>query len=162
MGNVRIRVNTHGLLDYAKAGREAVRDVRRAVEHVLLIGRTEARTKITSQFRVRTGRLQMESARGMKFKINTDGHAVLGRIAPLPHLMNIFERGATLPARTIGPRSAEVLSMPTASGAVYFGTSADIPSTRLRPRPVILPASQAMEQKGSDIFERLMRRVGHP
>lgn len=160
MGKIRVRVNTHGLLDYAKAGREAVQEVRKAVEHVLSIGRTEARNRITSQFRVRTGRLQMESARGMKSKINVDGHGFLGRIAPLPHLMNIFEGGATLPARTIVPRDGRVLSMPTAGGEVYFGMSADIPSVRLRPRPVILPASQAMEQKGSAWFERVMRRVG--
>lgn len=160
MGNVRVRVNTHGLLDYAKAGRATLTDVRKAVEHVLSIGRTEARRRITSQFRVRTGRLQGESARGMKSKVNTQGHGFLGRVAPLPHLMNIFEQGATLPSRTIVARSGGVLAMPTASGEVYFGTRANIPSVKLRPRPVILPASQAMEQQGSEWFERVMRRVG--
>lgn len=157
---IRIRVNTHGLLNYAKTGEEAARDVLRAVEHVLSIGKTEARNRITAQFRTRTGRLQGESARGMRSKINLDGHGFLGRIAPLPHLMNIFERGATLPARTIVPRSADVLAMPTASGETYFGTRAEIPSVRLRPRPVILPASQAMERGAEQIFARLMRRVG--
>lgn len=160
MGKIRVRVNTHGLLDYAKAGRAAVQDVRRAVEYTLSVGRTEARTQIRAQFRARTGRLLRESARGMKSKISVEGHGFLGRIAPLPHLMNIFEGGATLPARTIVPKSGRVLSMPTASGEVYFGMSADIPSVSLRPRPVILPASQAMEQKGSEFFERVMQRVG--
>lgn len=160
MGAIRIRVNTHGVLDYAQTGKKAVREVRQAVEHVLLIGRTEARTTITSQFRVRTGRLQGESARGMKAKIALEGARFFGRIAPLPHLMNIFERGATLPARTLVPRSGGILAMPTAAGVTYFGTSADLPTVKLRPRPVILPASQAMESKGSAIFERLMARVG--
>lgn len=157
---IRVRINTHGLLDYARAGQVAVKDVRRAVEYTLSLGRTEARTRIASQFRVRTGRLHRESARGMKSKIDLDNHRFFGRVAPLPHLMNIFEGGATLPARTIVPRSGGVLSMPTAAGAVYFGASADIPSVRLRPRPVILPASQVMEQRGSAFFERVMRRVG--
>lgn len=161
MGNVRVRIHAQGLLNYAQTGREALGQVKRAIEHVLSVGATDARNSIRSQFRVRTGRLLMESARGMKKKVTLDGYRSLGRVAPLPHLMNIFEGGATLPARTITPKSAQVLAMPTSSGEVYFGRSADIPSVTLRPRPVILPASQSMERAAPEIFERILRHLGH-
>lgn len=131
MPTVTLKVNGSGLLDYAKAGREAVKEVKRVVGRVLNIGRKEARQKISSEFQTRTGFLRRQ-ARRMQTKTTVTQAEVKGRVTPLPRLMNIFERGAQL-----------------ANGRGY-----------LRPRPVITPAGEAMERGAKEQFDRILRQVG--
>ena len=131
MATVMIKVNGTGLLDYAKAGREAVRDVKKVVRQVLNVGRKEARQQISSQFTRRTGYLNRQSRR-MQTKAVVTQAEVKGRVSPIPRLMNIFEHGATL-----------------SNGR---GT--------LRPRPVITPAGEVMERDAHKMFEQLVRGIG--
>lgn len=131
MAMVTIKVNGAGLLDYAKAGREAVNDVKKVVRQVLNIGRKEARQRISSQFQVRTGMLRKQ-ARRMQTKATVAQAEVKGRVSPIPNLMNIFERGAQL-----------------SNGRGF-----------LRPRPVVMPAGAAMESGAKERFAQLLGRVG--
>jgi hypothetical protein len=131
MATVTVKVNGVGLLDYAKAGREAVKEVQKTVRAVLNVGRKEARQRISSEFRVRTGFLRRQ-ARRMQTKAMVTQAEVKGRVAPIPRLVNIFENGAHL-----------------ANGRGF-----------LRPRPVVTPAAAAMERGAVAQFEKILRRVG--
>lgn len=130
MATVTVKVNGSGLLDYAKAGREAVREVNKTVRQVLNVGRKEARQKISSEFAVRTGFLRRQ-ARRMQTNAKTTQAEVKGWVKPIPRLMNIFEGGATLN-----------------NGA------------HLRPRPVVSPAALAMERDAMPMFEKILSRIG--
>lgn len=131
MPSVVITVDKSGLLDYARAGREAVRDVKKVVRQVLNVGRKEARQRISAEFQVRSGYLRRQ-ARRMQTVAQVTQAEVKGRVSPLPRLMNIFEHGATL-----------------AHGRGY-----------LRPRPVVQPAGDLMEKQAPDAFERLVKGIG--
>lgn len=131
MATVTVKVNGAGLLDYAKAGREAVKEVKKAVGRVLNAGRKEARQRISADFGVRTGFLRRQ-ARRMQTKTTVTQAEVKGRVTPLPRLLNIFEHGAQL-----------------SNGRGY-----------LRPRPVIAPARTVMEKQAPEEFERILRQVG--
>lgn len=127
----RVKVNGAGLLNYAKAGREAVAEVKKAMRRVLNAGRTKARQEISSQFKVRTGFLRRQ-ARKMQTKVSVKAAEVKGQVSPIPRLMNIFERGATL-----------------AHGRGH-----------LQPRPVIAPASGTMEGIAEAEFDKVLKGVG--
>lgn len=131
MGVIRLRVNGAGLLDYAKAGKEAFKRVKKAMSKVLNAGRTSARREIASQFQVRTGRLKA-AARKMQTRVTIKASEVKGQISPLPLLLNIFEHGATL-----------------SHGRGF-----------LRPRPVIAPASTKMEEMADKEFNTVLAEVG--
>lgn len=131
MATVTVKVNGSGLLDYAKAGRDAFKEVQNTVRSVLNVGRKEARQRISSQFRVRTGFLRRQ-ARSMQTKATVTNAEVKGRVAPIPRLMNIFERGAHL-----------------AHGRGF-----------LQPRPVITPAADAMQREAPKQFERILNKIG--
>lgn len=131
MAILTVRLEKTGLLDYAKAGREAFNEVRKTTRQVLNVGRKEARRKISSEFQVRTGYLRKQ-ARRMQTKAIVSRAEVKGQVIPIPRLMNIFERGATL-----------------SNGR---GT--------LRPRPVVTPAATVMQSEGIKMFEAMMRKVG--
>lgn len=127
----RLKVNGAGLLNYAKAGREAVAEIKKAMRRVLNAGRTEARRQISGQFRVRTGFLRRQS-RKMQTKVSVKAAEIKGQVSPIPRLMNIFEGGATL-----------------ASGRGH-----------LAPRPVVAPASRTMEGMAQAEFDKVLRGVG--
>ncbi|MGL4296274.1 MAG: hypothetical protein ACRCTG_11200 [Aestuariivirga sp.] len=127
----RVKVNGAGLLNYAKAGREAVDEVKKAMRRVLNAGRTKARQEISAQFKVRTGFLRRQS-RKMQTKVSVRAAEVKGQVSPLPRLLNIFERGATL-----------------AQGRGH-----------LRPRPVVAPASRTMEGIAEAEFDKVLKGVG--
>lgn len=127
----QVKVNGAGLLNYAKAGREAVAEVKKAMRRVLNAGRTEARRKISSEFGVRTGFLRRQS-RKMQTKVSVKAAEIKGQVSPIPRLMNIFEGGATL-----------------AHGRGF-----------LRPRPVIAPASRTMEGLAQAEFDKVLQGVG--
>lgn len=127
----RLKVNGAGLLNYAKAGREAVAEVKKAMRRVLNQGRTEARRRISSEFAVRTGFLRRQS-RKMQTKVSVKAAEIKGQVSPIPRLMNIFEGGATL-----------------AQGRGH-----------LRPRPVVAPASRTMEGMAVDEFAKVLKGVG--
>lgn len=131
MATIKIHVNGKGLLDYAKAGKEAVKRVKTAMRKVLNAGRTEARRQIASQFQVRTGRLRAAS-RKMQTRVSVKQSEIKGQIAPLPRLLNIFENGATL-----------------AHGRGF-----------LQPRPVIAPASKSMQDSAEKEFAAVLAEVG--
>jgi hypothetical protein len=131
MATIQLRVNGKGLLDYAKAGKEAFKRVKTAMRKVLNTGRTKARQRISSEFAVRTGRLKAD-ARKMQTKVTVKASEVKGQITPLPRLLNIFERGATL-----------------AKGRGF-----------LQPRPVIGPASDTMEGSAEKEFNAVLAEVG--
>lgn len=127
----RLKVNGTGLLNYAKAGREAVSEVKKAMRRVLNAGRTEARRKISASFGVRTGYLRRQS-RKMQTKVSVKAAEIKGQVSPIPRLMNIFEGGATL-----------------AQGRGH-----------LAPRPVVAPASRTMEGIAVAEFDKVLRGVG--
>ena|SRR3990167_7820259 len=127
----RLKVNGAGLLNYAKAGREAVAEVKKAMRRVLNAGRTKARQEISSQFKVRTGFLRRQS-RKMQTTVSVKAAEVKGQITPLPRLLNIFERGATL-----------------AQGRGH-----------LQARPVVAPASRTMEGIAEAEFDKVLKGVG--
>lgn len=127
----RVKVNGAGLLNYAKAGREAVVEVKRAMRRVLNAGRTDARRQINAQFQVRTGFLRRQ-ARKMQTKVSVKAAEIKGQVSPIPRLMNIFEGGATL-----------------AHGRGH-----------LAPRPVVAPASRTMEGAAVTEFDKVLRGVG--
>lgn len=131
MPSVVIKIDNSGLLDYAKAGREAVRDVKKIVRQVLNMGRKEARQRISAEFEVRTGYLRRQGRR-MQTSATVSHAEVKGRVSPLPRLTNIFEHGATL---SNGRGS-------------------------LRPRPVVQPAGDLMEKQAPEAFERLVKGIG--
>lgn len=131
MASVTVKVDNSGLLNYAKAGREAVRDVKKVVRQVLNMGRKEARQRVSSEFDTRTGYLRRQ-ARRMQTAVKVTQAEVKGRVSPLPRLMNIFEHGATL-----------------ANGRGY-----------LRPRPVVQPAADVMERQAPEAFERIVKGIG--
>lgn len=130
MATVTVKLNVSGLLNYSKAGRDAFKEVRKAVSQVLNIGRKEARQRISADFGVRTGFLRRQ-ARKMQTSAKISQSEVRGRVAPIPRLMNIFEGGAHL-----------------TNGAF------------LRPRPVVTPAASAMERGYKAPFEKIMAEIG--
>lgn len=131
MASVTLKIDGRGLLDYAKAGREAVREVKKAIRRALNVGRKEARRQISSQFAVRTGFLRRQ-ARRMQTKATVATAEIKGKVAPIPRLMNIFEHGATL-----------------AQGRGF-----------LRPRPVIAPAARVMEEAAVKEVRAILAKVG--
>ena len=131
MARWSVNVNTKGLLDYVKAGKEAMTRVKKAVRRVMNVGRTEARRQIGSQFRVRTGFLKRQ-ARKMQTRVIVKPSEIKGQVSPIPRLMNIFEGGATL-----------------AYGRGY-----------LAPRPVVTPAASSMKLTAPKEFEQVLQEVG--
>ena len=128
---VKIKVHAKGLLDYVKAGKGAMQQVRKAMSRVLNVGRKEARQRISQDFGVRTGFLRRQ-ARRMQTKVTVSKTEIKGEVKPIPRLMNIFEHGATL--------------------AKGRGT--------LRPRPVVAPGQQAMDHAASREFNQVLAEVG--
>lgn len=159
MATVRVKVDGSGLLDYAKAGRDAVREVKKAMSRVLNLGRKEARQRIASQFTSRTGFLRRQARRMQTQTIVTQAE-VKGRVTPIPRLMNIFEDGATIPARTIQVKNAKALMIVRPPLNVMFARSAQVPSVSLRARPVVQPAADLMEKRAPEEFERIIKQVG--
>lgn len=131
MASVRVTVDRSGLLDYAKAGRDAVKDVKKVVRQVLNVARKEARQRISADFGVRSGFLRRQSRR-MQTGVTVTQAEVKGRVSPIPRLMNIYEHGATL-----------------ANGRGY-----------LRPRPVVQPAADLMAKQAPEAFEKLVKEIG--
>lgn len=126
-----ITINKRGLLDYAKAGRDAVRDVQKVVRSVMNSARKTARRRIAAEFRTRTGYLKRQSRR-MQTKAIVSRAEVKGQVLPIPRLMNIFERGATL-----------------AHGRGF-----------LRPRPVVRPAQEDIIKEAPRKLDEILAKVG--
>lgn len=131
MARWSVKLERTGLLDYAKAGKQALNEVRKATRQVLNLGRKEARRKIGAEFQVRTGFLKKQ-ARRMQTKATVTRGEVRGVVSPIPRLMNIFEKGATL-----------------AKGRGV-----------LRPRPVVTPAATVLRTEAHKVFDAVLRRVG--
>ena len=131
MYKVTVKPNVRGLLNYAKAGKQAVGEIKKAVRTVLNLGRKTARQQISSQFGTRTGFLRRQS-RKMQTSVTVKSYEISGRVSPIPRLMNIYERGATL-----------------ARGRGY-----------LHPRPVVGPAAQAMEPAAVRVLTAVINKVG--
>lgn len=128
---VQVKVHAAGLLNYAKAGKEAVQKIRKTMRTILNVGRTAARRRISAEFRSRTGFLRRQ-ARKMQTKVSVRAAEIKGQVTPIPRLMNIFEHGATL-----------------AHGRGI-----------LRPRPVVGPGQRAMEGVAGQAFEQIIAEVG--
>lgn len=128
---IRLKLHAVGLLNYAKEGRKAVTRIKKAMNRVLNVGRKEARRRISSEFEVQTGFLRRQ-ARRMRNDVSVKGYEIKGRITPIPKLMNIFERGATL-----------------AQGRGV-----------LRPRQVVAPSQRAMDAMAHDELAKVLDEVG--
>lgn len=127
---VKSKIYAPGLLNYAQRGREAVQQIRKAMRKVANAGRTEARRRIASEFRPRTGFLRRQS-RKMQTKVDVKPGEIKGRVTPIPRLMNIFEHGATL-----------------AHGRGI-----------LRPRPVVAPGQAAMNASATTELAKVMETI---
>ncbi len=128
---VTTRLYGIGLLNYAKEGKQAVQKIRKALTSAVNYGRTVARQRIASQFRVRTGTLKRQ-ARGMRTVVTVRGGEIKGQVKPLPNLLNIFEHGATL-----------------AHGRGHLAA-----------RPVVVPAQRAMEGAATKALGDVVAQVG--
>lgn len=128
---VQLKVHAAGLLNYAKAGQDAVKRIKVAMRRVVNAGRTEARRRISADFGVRTGLLRRR-ARSMQTKVTVKAAEIGGRVTPLPRLLNIFESGATL-----------------AHGRGI-----------LRPRPVVAPAQVSMDTAATNALQQILAEVG--
>lgn len=131
MAGIRLKVHADGLLDYAKAGKEAVAKIRVAMRRIANAGRTAARRQINAQFRVRTGFLRRQ-ARAMQTQVTIKASQISARVKPIPRLMNIFEGGATL-----------------AHGRGF-----------LHARPVVGPAKDVMEVSAFVELDGILREMG--
>ncbi|MCS6289428.1 MAG: hypothetical protein H8K10_10670 [Nitrospira sp.] len=129
--NLQVKLNTKGLLDYAKEGKQAVQKIRKAMRVSVNVARTRARREITGQFAVRTGGLK-RAARKMQTQVWVKKSEVLGWVSPLPRLLNIFEGGATL-----------------ANGRGF-----------IQPRPVIGPSSVDMQRSAEKELSAVLAEVG--
>ncbi len=144
---IRTKFRAVGLLNYAKQGKEALKAIKRALYKSLNAGRRVARQQISSQFQVRSGGLkrqagrmrpqlgifkQLRARRGGPSKGSTTPYEIGGRVTPIPKLMNIFEGGATL-----------------ARGRGF-----------LRPRPVVGPGQEAIDQAATREFQKIMHGIG--
>lgn len=125
-----VKVNAIGLLEYAQAGKEAIKDIKEAVTSVLNVGRAEARSQIASEFGVRTGMLRMQSGK-MRPQVVVKNYLIGGRVKPLPNLMNIYEGGAHL------------------HNGGY-----------LHPRPVVRPGAEAMERIAEERLDAVVAKIG--
>lgn len=127
-------------LDIGKKAQQRIRTVMRAVAN---IGRKEARHKISTQFRRRTGRLHKD-ARRIRTTVNVRPGLVSAKVGPMPRLLNIFEHGATIPAREIMPKRRKALKLRGqeifARGPIQVGAAV------LQPRPVMKPALGEMDK----------------
>lgn len=128
---IQIKVIASGLLNYAREGREAVKAILKAMFKTLNAGRRVARQQIRQQFQVRTGGLRRQAGR-MRPKVTIKDYEISGKVTPIPWLMNIFERGATL-----------------AQGRGF-----------LQPRPVVQPGQAAIDQTGRQELEKIMAGIG--
>lgn len=128
---IQVKVIARGLLDYAKAGREAVKAIRKAMYRAMNAGRRTARQQIRSQFQVRTGFLRRQAGK-LRPKVTIKDYEIRGTVTPIPRLMNIFESGATL-----------------AHGRGF-----------LHPRPVVRPGQDAIDQTGRQELEKIMAGIG--
>jgi hypothetical protein len=128
---VSVKVHAAGLLNYVQAGRDAVTEVRKAMRRIANVARTEARRRIHSEFQARTGFLRRK-ARAMQTEVAVKSSEITARVKPIPRLMNIFERGATL----------------TNGRGV------------LRPRPVVSPAQVSMDKAGTEQLNKILAGVG--
>ncbi len=128
---ISTKVHAVGLLNYAKEGREAVTKIKKAMRTIANAGRTEARRRIASEFRTRTGFLRRQS-RKMQTQVSVKSAEISGRVVPIPRLMNIFESGATL-----------------AHGRGM-----------LRARPVVGPAQTAMNSLAAKELVHVLGEVG--
>lgn len=127
---IRIRATAPGLVNFVNAGRIATDEVKKTMRAVLNVGRTTLRQEIAAQFRVRTGRLRAD-ARKTQTRVSIKRSEIKGQITPLPRLLNVFEGGAVL----------------------AYGRGI------LEPRPVIRPASKAMEAMANQEFTAMLGRV---
>lgn len=128
---IQAKIQAHGLLDYAKAGKGAVQDIRKSMRTILNVGRTDARRRIAAEFTPRTGFLKRQ-ARKMQTKVTVKAAEIRGQVTPIPRLMNIFEHGATL-----------------AQGRGI-----------LRARPVVAPAQQSMDTLAPRVLGAVLEKVG--
>ena len=127
---VQVKVIASGLLDYAKQGKQAVKNIRVALRKALNVGRTESRQRINADFGTRTGFLRRQ-ARKLQTSVTVRESLIKGRVKPIPRLMNIFEGGATL--------------------AHGRGT--------LRARPVVAPAQAKMDIAAYLELSKVMQQV---
>lgn len=128
---VKVWSTSPGLLNYVNTGREAAQKIRKVLRRTANAGRTAARRKIASEFQVRSGFLLRQS-RKMQTNVTVKSHVIKAEVKPIPRLMNIFERGATL-ARGRGI---------------------------LRPRPVVAPAQGVMDEAAIREINHVLREVG--
>jgi len=128
---VHVKVDRTRLLDYAKAGKEAVRKIRKAMYRIMNAGRKESRQRISAKFASRTGGLRRR-ARRMRSKVDVKSYEIKGRVKPLPRLLNIFEGGATL-----------------SQGRGF-----------IQPRPVVGPGQQAIDKTAVKELNAVMSGIG--
>lgn len=155
---VQMKVHAAGLLDYAKAGKEAVKRIKVAMRRVLNVGRKEARQRIASEFNSRSGFLRRQS-RKMQTKVIVKSYEIKGKVTPIPRLMNIFENGATVPFRNNLPKKGTAIRF-LSEGEPVFYRATQINGFHLRPRPVVAPARRAMEAVAHKEFDQILREVG--
>ena len=159
MATIQIKVNGAGLLNYAQAGRDAGLAIQQAMRRVLNVGRTAVRRQIAAQFTRRTGFLARQS-RKMQTKVSVKASEIKGQITPLPRLLNIFEHGAQVPARTNAPKNGHVIRFVIPPQAPIFATGSRIGAFRLAPRPIIAPASRSMEAMAKGEFGKVLQGMG--
>lgn len=159
MGVITARLDRRGLIDYVAVAKEAKKEVRDLMKSVANAGRKEARQSISSQFRRRTGKLAKQ-ARGIRTSVSVRTAEVSAMVGPLPNLSNIFEKGATIPAREISPKRAQAVRFMGGSGeAVFARGKVSMKGFALAARPTKAPALGRMVSVGETQAGLMLERI---
>lgn len=144
--NFRIRWNTSGLLNYVHTGQVTLRRLKDAMRKVANGGRTTSRRLISSQFVRRTGRLAKD-ARAIRAQAIAKQSQVSAKVGPMPSLLNIFEKGATIPSMTIKAKRAKAMALSGGGwDGIFVKGEVIAGGGRLDPRPVMAPSLNVMEK----------------
>ena len=159
MSRVTVRWDTTRLLDYAKAGKVALKDLKIAMRKVGNAGRASVRQLIASQFGSRTGVLRKQ-ARAIRVTATARESIVSARVGPLPNLLNIYEHGAKLPRREVRLRNASVFRFMVKGEVVFARGTMLIGGVSLAPRVVMGPSLRRMEAVAREEVGHILDRIG--
>jgi hypothetical protein len=141
--SVKIVWDKSQLTDYIEAGDLTMRRVYTILRKAANAGRTSARQLIASQFKRRTGRLHQQS-RAIQTNVTAKPEKIQAVVGPIPNLMNIFEKGADIPARTMHLKKAKAFIFGPIREGFARGTLV-AGHFHLRARPVMNPSLRVME-----------------
>jgi hypothetical protein len=158
--SLSIKLDDTHLLKYTDVHLLTVKRLREAMKRVANAGRNTARRLLNSQFRRRTGRLRA-ATRAIRTSTTVNPAMVAATVSPLPKLTNIFERGATVPSRTIRAKRGQAMKIAVRGDEPRF-VRGELFATgfHLAARPVKMPALKNMEKVARAEVEKVLQEAG--